>query len=101
VEVLRHSSKDLGAAQRLQRVTRHLEKQGSDARSAGAPLPRANCQPYKLSQRLSEETVEAILDVYRAGATTREVGERFGLAHSSVNKLLRQHGVQARQRGSR
>jgi hypothetical protein len=34
----------------------------------------------------------------QAGATTRAVGERFGLAHSSVNKLLRPHGVVARRR---
>jgi DNA-binding transcriptional regulator LsrR (DeoR family) len=35
---------------------------------------------------------------YRAGATTREIGERFDLAHSSVNKLLRQEGITARRR---
>jgi hypothetical protein len=67
--------------------------------SASAPLPRAEHHPYKLSQRLSEETVTAILAAYQAGATIRAVGERFDLAHSSINKLLRRYGVEVRRRG--
>jgi DNA-binding transcriptional regulator LsrR (DeoR family) len=51
-----------------------------------------------LSQRLAEETVAAIVDAYQAGSTTRELGERFGLAHSSVTKLLSRHGVAVRRR---
>jgi DNA-binding transcriptional regulator LsrR (DeoR family) len=42
--------------------------------------------------------VAAIVAAYQDGATTRELGERFGLAHSSVNKLLKHHGVTARRR---
>jgi DNA-binding transcriptional regulator LsrR (DeoR family) len=42
--------------------------------------------------------VAAILATYQAGATTRDLGGRFGLAHSSINKLLRQQGVIARRR---
>jgi hypothetical protein len=61
--------------------------------------PRSAYQPSKLSQRLSAETVSEIIAAYQAGATTREVGARFGLAHSSVNKLLKNHGVTARRRG--
>jgi DNA-binding NarL/FixJ family response regulator len=98
VEVLRRSSKDLDALQRLKRLTQHLERPGIDGQRDWTPLPRADYQPYKLSQRLPGETVAAILTMYRNGATTREVGERFGLAHSSVNKLLQQHDVQARRR---
>ena len=40
-------------------------------------------------KRMLNETMPAILAAYQAGATTREVGERYGLAHSSVNKLLK------------
>jgi len=61
--------------------------------------PRSNYRPIKLSQRLSAGTTAAILAAYQAGATTREVGERYGLAHSSVNKLLKRHGVELRRRG--
>ncbi len=98
MEVLRRNSKDLGAFRRIDRLTRYLDQQGRDERSGEIPLPHADHQPYKLSQRLSAETVDAIIRAYQAGATTREVGERFGWAHSSINKLLRQHGITARRR---
>lgn len=94
VEVLRCYSNNYGAVQRVSRLTRHLKRQ---SREPAAP-PRATYQPHKLGQRLSDETVTAILAAYEAGATTREVGERFGLAHSSINKLLLEHGVTARRR---
>jgi transposase-like protein len=86
-----------GVLQRVSRLTRHLELQDRSR----APVRRAAYQPHTLSRRLSDETVAAILAAYKAGATTREVGERFGVAHSSVNKLLRQHGGVIRRRGPR
>jgi hypothetical protein len=98
-EVLRRTSNNYGVVQRDTRLIRHLERRG-EGRETHAP-PRTAYQPHKLSQRLSDETVTAILAAYQAGAATREVGERFGLAHSSVNKLLKQHGVKPRRRGPR
>ncbi len=96
MEVLRRHSTNYGAVQRVERLTRHLKQQRKD-RSADTSQ-RASYQPRKLSQRLPDETVAAMLAAYQAGATTREVGERFGLAHSTINKLLRRHGVMARRR---
>jgi len=98
VEVLRRHSNNYGAVQRVGRLTRHLERHGRSGESATAPLPSDTYRPHKLSQRLPDETVAAILTAYQAGATTREAGERFGLAHSSINKLLKQHGIAARRR---
>jgi hypothetical protein len=95
VEVLRRTSNNYGVVERISRLARHLERQGR----VTAALPRAVYQPHKLSQRLSDGTVTAILAAYEAGATTREVGERFGIARSSVNKLLKQHDVERRRRG--
>ena len=63
--------------------------------------PRPSYRPAKLSQRLSAETLAAIVAMYEAGATTREVGNKFGLTHSSVIKLLKTHGVTMRPRGAR
>ncbi len=92
--MLRRTSNNYGVVQRVDRLTRNLELHSP----AANPTSRPGHQPYKLSQRLSSETLAAILATYEAGATTREVGERFGLAHSSVNKLLKQEGVTARRR---
>lgn len=55
-------------------------------------------KPRTNLQRLPADKVEAITAAYQAGATTREVGASFGLPHTSVNKLLKQHGVTARRR---
>ncbi len=101
MEVLRRTSNNYGIVQRVSRLTRHLQKLGRDGHSGGTSLTRVDYEPHKLSQRLSDETVATILAAYQAGATTREVGEHFGLAHSSINKLLRQHDVEARRRGPR
>jgi transposase-like protein len=95
VEVLRHHSNNYGAVQRVDRLTRQLAQRPMSEPSV---TPRSAHQPSRLSQRLSAETVSEIIAAYQAGATTREVGRRFGLAHSSVNKLLRAHGVSARRR---
>jgi hypothetical protein len=95
VEVLRRTSNNYGAKHRVKRLSRHLEKVPAAEPSV---TPRLAYRPSKLSQRLSDETVAAILAAYQAGATTREVGERFSLAHSSVNKLLKEHGITARRR---
>ena len=97
MEVLRRTSDNYGVVQRVGRLTRHLEQQGG----ATATLPRAVYQPHKLVRRLSDEAVAEILAAYQAGATTREVGMRFGLAHSSINKLLKRQGVPVRRRGPR
>jgi len=97
--LIRRTSNKSGVVQRVTRLMRHLQEQGR--RRTALSVSRPGYQPHKLSQRLSDETVTAILDAYRAGATTREVGERFHLAHSSINKLLRQHGVKTRRHRSR
>ena len=95
MEVLRCYSNSYGVVQRVIRLTQHLEQQG---KRRSVPEPRPVYQAHKLSQRLSDETVADILAAYQAGATTREVGHRFRVAHSSINKLVRQHGVTARRR---
>jgi hypothetical protein len=80
LEVLRRTSNNYGAVQRVRQLAHHLEEQGLGAESARLPV---RAQP-----------------AYQGGATTREVGQRFGLAHSSVNKLLKQNNVSLRKRSS-
>lgn len=81
------------------RLTRHLKRESTSGKELPQSLSRAAYQPRRLAQRLPNEEIAAILAAYDAGATTREVGEQFGLAHSSINKLLKRHGVTARRRG--
>jgi len=85
----------------VDRLARHLATQSTGRPPRPIPITRHPHQPQKLSQRLTDESVRAILEAYEAGATIREVGKRFGLAHSSINKLLKQDGIKLRRRGPR
>jgi hypothetical protein len=85
------------ALQRVKRLTRHLEKPDRRRSGTWTGVLKPDYQPHRLSRRLSDDTIAAILAMCHAGATTHEVGERFDLAHSSINKLLQQQGVAARR----
>lgn len=64
--------------------------------------PRARPAPthvHKLSARLSETTLQSILNDYLAGASALELAERHGLAKSAVLRLLHSRGIQVRPRG--
>lgn len=100
VEVLRRCSKDLAVWSNFARTLSHLQKQAQTLTDSPAPPdPPPTAQPYKLSQRLAADTVQVILDEYTSGSTTREVAAAFDLAHSSVSRILAQHGMQGRRRG--
>ncbi len=49
-----------------------------------------------MSLRLDEQLVQQLLADYQAGRTGRELADQYGLARSTVIKLLRQHGVAVR-----
>lgn len=98
VEILRRHSNNYGAVQRVDRLSRHLAEPPFTESSV---TMRPCYLPSKVSQRLQDKTVAAIVAAYQGSATTREIGERFGLAHSSVNKVLKRQGVHLRRRGPR
>lgn len=60
------------------------------------PLERV---PQRLEERLGAERVVAMTAAYRAGASTRELAERFEVGLSTVTRLLRRQGVEIRPRG--
>ncbi len=56
-------------------------------------------QVHKLSQRLAPGVAEELAEAYRVGASTTELGPRFGLSHGSVLRLLAEQGVEMRRQG--
>jgi DNA-binding transcriptional regulator LsrR (DeoR family) len=46
-----------------------------------------------LRDRFSPEEVQTMIDLYQAGTTARQVGEKFGVNERSVKRLLHQHGI--------
>ncbi|WP_436495595.1 helix-turn-helix domain-containing protein [Actinokineospora sp. HUAS TT18] len=64
--------------------------------SSESGKPRA-AMPRRAKQ-LKGERALALIDAYVAGASTREVAERFGIHRLTVSKILKAHGVEARKR---
>jgi DNA-directed RNA polymerase specialized sigma24 family protein len=54
---------------------------------------RANKRRWALAHRLAPGDREAMVDGYRAGATARELAERFSISESSVKRMCRQAGA--------
>jgi len=48
---------------------------------------------WSLRDRFSSEDLQTMIDLYRSGATAKQVAEKFGVSVRSVTRLLRQHGV--------
>ena len=63
-----------------------------------APPPVARPQPGRARQ-LDIDQVEALIQGYVAGATTYELGDRFGIDRRTVSAILHRHNVPMRRRG--
>jgi DNA-directed RNA polymerase specialized sigma24 family protein len=75
------------------RLARRLEPSGTGT----DPMP-ALPHVHKLSQRLSEETVAALVRDYQDGASLEELQRRYSLSRGSVQRLLREAGARRRRR---
>jgi transposase len=99
----RFSSEDLQAMIDLYRsgtTVRQVAEQYSVSPSSVKRLLRQNTgakimtrRAHSLRDRFSSEDLRAMLDLYRAGTTARQVAEVFGVSERSVKRLLHQHGV--------
>lgn len=59
---------------------------------------QANGRRWAVAHRLTAKDVQAVVNGYRAGKTTRELAERFAISESSVKRLLRRAGCGRRGR---
>jgi hypothetical protein len=65
-----------------------------------APAPPSTARP-KLgrARQLDANQVQALIQGYTAGATTYELGDRFGIDRRTVSAILHRQGVDMRQQG--
>jgi hypothetical protein len=63
-----------------------------------APPPTDRPKPGRARQLDTNQT-QALIQGYTAGATTYELGARFGIDRRTVSTILHRHGVDMRQRG--
>jgi DNA-directed RNA polymerase specialized sigma24 family protein len=64
----------------------------------GEPAPHHTPRVHKLSQRLSEETVQALLKDYRNGSSLSDLQRTYSLGRGSVQRLLRDAEVRRRRK---
>jgi DNA-binding GntR family transcriptional regulator len=48
-------------------------------------------QPWRLVDRLGEQTIQEMLHDSHSGATQRRLAERYGISLTSVKRALRRH----------
>jgi DNA-directed RNA polymerase specialized sigma24 family protein len=53
---------------------------------------------HKLSQRLSDETMTALVRDYKAGSSLADLQRKYALGRGSVQRLLRERGVRRRRK---
>ena len=63
-----------------------------------APPPADRPKPGRARQLDTDQT-QALIQGYLAGATTYELGARFGIDRRTVSNILHRHDVQMRRRG--
>lgn len=52
--------------------------------------------PKQVHRRLTGDQVDQLIDGYRAGATLKELGQRYSVHRTTVSQLLEQSGVDRR-----
>jgi DNA-directed RNA polymerase specialized sigma24 family protein len=95
VEAVRRYSKLPHLWSLSKRLARWLDLSESD--SDTKPVATAP-HVHKLSQRLSDETVAALVLDYRRGASLAELQRRYSLSRWSVQRLLREAGARRRRK---
>jgi hypothetical protein len=61
--------------------------------------PSADRSKLGWARQLDANQIQALIQGYTAGATTRELGARFGIDRRTVSAILHRHGVDMRRRG--
>jgi hypothetical protein len=65
-----------------------------------ARLARTPPKPsYRLARRLEPGQIDQLLADYRAGATTRNLAEKYNISKTAVTELLTAHNVPLRHQG--
>jgi hypothetical protein len=85
--------------QQLQRVAAILSYGGQGDGKGVEVASESVIHSRRLRDRFSSEDLQSMIDLYRSGATARQVAENYCVSLRSVKRLLHQHGVH-REHGS-
>lgn len=82
--------------EQLQQVAVILSEDASQGDGEGSGADGVVLNPgrrWSLYDRFFPEDLQGMIDLYRSGATARQVAEKFGIGLTSVKRVLREHGV--------
>lgn len=97
VEVLAHYSKRARHyLQKFDAVQAALESQVADTANTVPSTRKLNRQRYRLVDRLGSDVLDQIVARYEAGEPTTTLSGEFGIAKSSLLRLIRERGVAMR-----
>lgn len=83
--------------EQLQRVAVILSEEARQDDEPGASADsvevRSASRWWSLRDRFSPEDLQTMIDLYKSGATAKQVAEKFDVSVRSVTRLLQQHAV--------
>jgi Homeodomain-like domain len=98
VEVLRHYSNRPDLLEQLRNVAVILLDVSQDDWAGVTVTTECVIRSRRLRARFSLDDLQAMIDLYRSGATATAVAEKFGVSLRSIKRLLRQYGVRRERR---
>jgi len=82
--------------EQLQQVAVILSEAASQDDEPGSSADsevRSATRWWSLRDRFSPEDLQTMINIYKSGATAKQVAEKFSVSVRSVTRLLHQHGV--------
>ncbi len=87
MEVLRAYSNRSDLLEQLRKVVAELSERGLRRSARSRRGVEAVSRSHRLHDRFSREDLQAMVDLYREGATSEQVAEKFGVSSRSVRRL--------------
>jgi len=79
--------------QQLRKVATILSDSRQDDDTGAKVVAECVVRSRRLRDRFSSEDLQTMIDLYRLGATAKQVAEEFGVSIRSVKRLLHEHGI--------
>lgn len=90
---------ELAREQRTDKPGRRHDLNAISGENSPLPPLSANRPKPRRARQLDPDQVKMLIQGYTAGATTYELGDRFGVDRRTVSAILHQHDVPIRRRG--
>jgi hypothetical protein len=98
VGVIRRYSNRSDLLEQLHKVAAILADRGQDDGTGAKVAAESVVRSRRLRDRFSPEDLQAMIGLYRSGATAKAVAERYGVSLRNVKRLLHQRGVRRERR---